>query len=146
MSSSNNKRVGNLCNKSAKMKVISETFEVDEMNVAVGDLGFKSDKNDGWVVCARKPNNKSRSSAGKKQWTPQNPISEYRGNKISTWGHPNVIQKLGLNNNIGSSNFPIFNDDFKICKAGGEDNELDFPVDDSDEEEFLSDDDLDGLT
>ncbi|MCE0481792.1 protein suppressor of gene silencing [Datura stramonium] len=102
---------------------------VDETDVGVGDLCFKSDQNDGWVVCARKSKNKGGTSGGKKQWTPQNPISESRGNKISTWGHANVVQKLGLCNNVGSSNSPIFYDDFKVCKASREDNELDFPGD-----------------
>ncbi|MCD9560142.1 protein suppressor of gene silencing [Datura stramonium] len=142
MSSSSNKVVGKPCNKSTKMKSITEKFRVDEKDVGVGDSGFKSDQNVGWVVCARKSKNKGSTTGGKKQWTPQNPISESQGNKISTWGHANDVQKLGLCNNVESSNSPIFDDDFKDGKASGEDNKLDLPSDDSDEDEFLSDNDF----
>ncbi|KAG5604498.1 hypothetical protein H5410_025990 [Solanum commersonii] len=137
MSSSSNKGVGMPGNESAKQKTTSETFGVDEINVGVGDLGVKSDQNDGWLVCARESkNNDGSSSAGKKQWIPQNPTSK-------SWGHPDVIQKLGMPSNVASSNSPVSDDDVMARESDREDDELDLPDDDSDEAEFLSSDDLD---
>ncbi|KAK4357881.1 hypothetical protein RND71_023491 [Anisodus tanguticus] len=100
--SSNNKGAWRSSNSLAKQKAISETSTVDGINVGVGDLGFNSDQNDGWVVCARKSKNKGGSSSlGKKPWIPQNPISESWGKKNSTWGHPDIVRKLGFRNNVG---------------------------------------------
>ncbi|MCD9643384.1 protein suppressor of gene silencing [Datura stramonium] len=145
MSFNSNRRVGKPSNKSVMQKTISKTIGVDEINAAVGDLGFNSDQSDEWFVCSRKSKNKGKSnSSGKKQLIPQNPISESWGNKNSTWGHPDVIQKLGLRNNVGSSNSPVtHDDDVKARESDGEDTELNFPHDDSDEDEIQSDEDFD---
>ncbi|KAK4715828.1 hypothetical protein R3W88_014166 [Solanum pinnatisectum] len=137
MSSSSNKGVEKPGNESAKQKTTSETFGVDEINVGVGDLGVKSDQNDGWLVCARESkNNDGSSSAGKKQWIPQNPTSK-------SWGHPDVIQNFGMRSNVASSISPVSDDDVMARESDREDDELDLPDDDSDEAEFLSSDDLD---
>lgn len=138
MSSSSNKGVGKPGNESEKKKTTSETFGVDEINVGVGDLGIKSDQNDEWLVCARESkNNDGSSSAGKKQWIPQNPTSK-------SWGHSDVIPKLGMRSNVGSSNSPVSDDDVMARESDREDDELDLPDDDSDEDEFLSGDHSDG--
>ncbi|KAJ8548089.1 hypothetical protein K7X08_021325 [Anisodus acutangulus] len=65
-------------------------------------------------------------------------ISESRGNKNSTLGHPDIIQKLGFRNDdhlIPS----VTDDDVKACES----DELDLLDDDIDEDEFKSDDDFD---
>lgn len=93
MSSSSNKGVEKPGNESAKQKTTSETYGVDEVNVGVGDLSVKSDQNDGFL----------RSGAGKKQWIPQNPTSK-------SWCQPDVVQKLGLRSNVGSSSSPVSDD------------------------------------
>ncbi|MCD9560143.1 hypothetical protein HAX54_018623 [Datura stramonium] len=52
--------------------------------------------------------------------------------------------KLGLCNSIGSSNSPIFYDDFMVGKASREGNaKIGFSGDNGDEDEFLSDNDFD---
>nr|AHV82104.1 suppressor of gene silencing 3 [Nicotiana benthamiana] len=88
---------------SAKQKAICETTTptVDEISLGVGDMGFNSEQNDGWEVYARKTKNKSGSSAGK-QWVPQNPSQKTWGNQnAKAWGHPDVVRKLGMRNNVG---------------------------------------------
>ncbi|MCD7446132.1 protein suppressor of gene silencing [Datura stramonium] len=61
------------------------------------------------------------------------------GNKKSTWGRPNIIQKLGFYNNDGSFNSPVTDDDVNVCEL----DELDFPDDENDVDEFQSDDNYD---
>ncbi|PHT47975.1 hypothetical protein CQW23_12183 [Capsicum baccatum] len=94
-------------NSSAKQKATS-TPTVDEINLGVGDMGLNSEQNDGWEVYARKPKNKG-SCAGK-QFSPQNPSPKPWGNQnTKAWGHPDVVPKLGMRNNVGSGRGSRYN-------------------------------------
>ncbi|KAG5586195.1 hypothetical protein H5410_046629 [Solanum commersonii] len=104
MSSNSNKTVGKLVNKSTQYKSIPKTFEDDEKNIDVSDVGLNFDKSDEWFVSARKfDNNVEKSITGKIPWISQSPISKYWEDKNSTCGHP-IVPKLELRNNVGSSN------------------------------------------
>uniref|UniRef100_M1DHD1 Protein SUPPRESSOR OF GENE SILENCING 3 n=1 Tax=Solanum tuberosum TaxID=4113 RepID=M1DHD1_SOLTU len=128
MSSNNNKIIGKLGNKSTQYKSILKTFEEDERNIDVSDVGLNFDKSDEWFVCDRKFDNKvEKTITGKIPWISQSPISESWEDKNSTCGHP-IVSKLELRNNVGSSN------------------QFDFHQDESDEDNFFSDDVFDEYT
>ncbi|KAM7518012.1 hypothetical protein LguiB_016974 [Lonicera macranthoides] len=79
-----------------KGKGVSEVsgHGVEQLNQGVADMNLESGPDCGWEVCGRK--SKSRAP---KPWVPQNPPPK-------AWGHPNVVEKLGMGTNSGSGRGP----------------------------------------
>ncbi|KAF2283439.1 hypothetical protein GH714_005531 [Hevea brasiliensis] len=69
--------------------------KVERLGQGVVGISLDSAEDDGeWEVISRKSKNRAGSSAAK-SWGSQNSISK-------AWGHPDVVQKLGMRNNGGS--------------------------------------------
>ncbi|KAF3615596.1 hypothetical protein FXO38_35023 [Capsicum annuum] len=72
----------------------------DEINLVFRYMGLNSEKNDGWEVYARKPQNKGGKRAGK-EWSPQNPSTKaWAKKKTKTWGHPDIFDISGMCKNV----------------------------------------------
>ncbi|KAG8373214.1 hypothetical protein BUALT_Bualt11G0000300 [Buddleja alternifolia] len=67
---------------------------VDQITHGVSDMNVNSAQDEGWEVYGKKSKNRSGSNAAK-QWGPQHSSSK-------TWGHPDTLQKLGMQSHGGS--------------------------------------------
>lgn len=88
-------------NSSSKGKNVAEASStmVEQLSHGVADVSLDSAKDDGeWEVISRKSKNRGGSSATR-PWGSQNANPK-------AWGHPDVIQKLGMRNSGGSGRMP----------------------------------------
>ncbi|XP_057978247.1 protein SUPPRESSOR OF GENE SILENCING 3-like [Malania oleifera] len=82
--------IGPNANLSLGGNYVSESPTVDQLSRGVADANLASSDDGEWEVCARKSKNRAGSSSAK-ACIPQNSNSK-------AWGHPDVIQKLGMCN------------------------------------------------
>uniref|UniRef100_A0A5B6YQ63 Uncharacterized protein n=1 Tax=Davidia involucrata TaxID=16924 RepID=A0A5B6YQ63_DAVIN len=71
---------------------------VDQLSHGVADISLDSAQDGEWEVYVRKSKNRAGSSAAR-SWVPQN-------SNPKAWGHPDVVQKLGMRSNSGPGKGP----------------------------------------
>lgn len=80
---------------SSKGKKISDSDSaIDQLSNRVADVSLDAQQDSAWEVYSKKPKSKGGNNAAKQS------VPQYQGHR--PWGHPNVVQKLGLQSNNAS--------------------------------------------